>query len=233
MDKIVQLKDVRKAFRKTLFEKGYREYVVPYENTLYCKRLENNLIISLVFEKSGLYTNRWTATLGIGITSWAFYEPRDLNNQRRRVNHRIMAFLTDAEKTQLGLPHITDLWWDTLDDKAISLFLKMFEIAEKKLESDRELAQLVLDNEYLKEDQRLMESIIRAYENGESKDSYDYCPARYSNAEMIPWLHAAEIVLEKGMKKSERKYMPYGVRACGARAFRYYDLMKNKPTSKE
>ena len=128
---------------------------------------------------------------------------------------------------------MTDYWWDKLDDNAISLFLQMFEIAEKNLVSNQQLVQLIFESEYLKEDQRLMESIIKAYENGESKDSYDYCPARYSNAQMLPWLHAAEIVLEKGMKKSERKYMPYGVRACGARAFRYYDLMKNKPTSKE
>lgn len=224
------------AVRKPLEAFGYTFFKTNDSEIIFCKKIQENLILTLGLTIHRFYNEQFTAEYYLSPTTHIYNTSFDIPIDS---DERVGFLLTHEErKIYCDEPYIEpickecgngnkypegrDCWWNGLEQESVNNFLSAVKVTEPKFINDVNLIDRINNSKGVHKLLKEQEKIISYIGRVEERINYQFLPTKCLCAPM-EWYKAAELVYLED-ECFETKNAKSVVRTDGENAFRVYVL---------
>lgn len=209
---------------KNKFENlGYTYFVGSIEDTdgLYCKKIADDLFLSIGVNRSRLYDDRFTVDMYLGQTTniyccWGDIPKSCCTRPGFLLSDKELSTFTEEE----NITH--DLWWKS-DDESLRSFFQIFDLAENNILKDEILISKIqesIDSNILFDLSKKIINRVKS-ENVDYVREYRCIPSKEKDKIPLNWFKAAE---EEILESKVCELSKYRVEMASADAYRVFVL---------
>ena len=198
----LKLKDVISAHRQFLYREGYKVYPIEYFSYMFCKMLDDGLIVAIAFDLSNHFDGHWAFYIYYGASPTLCAGGGDL--PRRSNQDPLSNYLTKTEKEELGLSNLLGHWWRDFTDKEIKASMDSIKLIVDRMTADEELKRMIHDSSDSQKQAQKFERVIElATGNEDLTGPFKFAPEKPKRGIPARWYQASETqIIETGDKRA-------------------------------